>query len=93
MIVWGGKPPSKTMKGISDEVFTRFVELCEVLNVGPMATEALGEMLYEVYYEGYDVGTRETTSKNDLKRGIENWAREIGKYPIKGSGANNNQSN
>lgn len=69
------------MKGISDEVFTRFVELCEELNVGPMATEALGEVLYEVYYEGYDAGTRETTLKNDLKRGIERWAVSIGKGP------------
>lgn len=65
------------MKGISDEVFTRFVELCEDLNVGGLATEALGEMLYEVYYEGYDAGCHETTLKNDLKRGIENWKKEL----------------
>lgn len=65
------------MKGISDEVFTRFVELCEDLNVGPLAIESLGEMLYEVYYEGYDNGCRETTLKNDLKKGIEQWKETL----------------
>ena len=65
------------MKGISDKAFTRFTELCEVLNVGPLATAALGEMLYEIYYEGFDNGCRETTLKNDLKRGIEKWKETL----------------
>lgn len=67
------------MKGINDETFTRFLELCEVLNVGPMATQALGELLYEVYYEGFDAACHDMTVKNDLKRGIERWAEKIGK--------------
>lgn len=80
------------MKGLNDEIFTQFLELCEVLNVGPMATQALSEMLHEVYYEGFDDGCKQTTLKNDLKRGIDNWAREIGKFPIKGPNSDNNQS-
>lgn len=65
------------MKGISDEVFTRFVELCKDLNVGPLATESLGELLYEVYYEGFDRGCHDTGIKNDLKKGIEQWKQTL----------------
>lgn len=51
------------MKGLDDEFFTRFVELCEVLHVSPMATAALGDMLYDAYYQGYDQGSEDSKSK------------------------------
>ena len=42
------------MKGLDDEFFARFIELCEVLHITPLAASALGDMLYEAYYKGYD---------------------------------------
>ena len=66
-------------KGITDETFTRFLELCETLHISPLASSALGDMLHEVYYDGYDRGCYDTTIKNDLKRGIERWADSIDK--------------
>lgn len=67
------------MKGISDETYNRFLDLCDVLHVSPMAVDALELFLHEIYYEGYDLATKEVTSKNDLKRGISRWANKIGK--------------
>ena len=67
------------MKGITDEVFTRFVELCEVLHISPLASSSLGDMLYEVYYEGYDQGYKDGLSKGDLRKAIDNWSKSIDK--------------
>jgi hypothetical protein len=40
--------------GVSDELYTKFIDLCEVLHISPLATSALGDILYEAYYEGHD---------------------------------------
>lgn len=69
--------PKTMINGINDEVFARFVELCEVLHIGPLAISALGEMLYEIYYEGFDNGCRTKIAKEDLRVGIEQWKETI----------------
>jgi hypothetical protein len=40
--------------GVSDELHTKFLDLCEVLHVSPLATSALVDLLYEAFYEGHD---------------------------------------
>ena len=67
------------VKGITDDTFTRFLELCERLHISPMAIEELGLMLYEVYYEGYDRAINDERTKRDLKKGIEEWKHSLNK--------------
>ncbi len=54
------------MNGPSEELYTKFLELCEVLHISPLATAALGDILYEAYYEGYDSSTKTKPQTNKL---------------------------
>jgi hypothetical protein len=65
------------MKGLSDEVFNRFLELCDAHGVSMMAQNDLVEFLYETYYLGYDDACKQMQYKQDLKVGIENWKKEL----------------
>jgi hypothetical protein len=65
------------MTGIDDEVFNRFMDLCDAHGVSRMAQHDLVEFLYETYYLGYDKGYSRRVQQDDLKVGIANWKKEL----------------
>ena len=65
------------MKGLSDEAFNRFLELCDAHGVSRMAQNDLVEYVYESYYLGYDEGYSRRVQQDDLKVGIQNWKKEL----------------
>ena len=67
------------MRGVSDEVFNRFLDLCRDHNISPSAEDGLSEFLYEIYYLGYDDGYSRRVQQDDLKIGIANWKAELNK--------------
>jgi hypothetical protein len=67
------------MRGVSDEVFNRFVDLCNDHSISPAAEQGLSEFLYEIYYLGYDDGYSRRVQQDDLKIGIANWKAELNK--------------
>lgn len=65
------------MKGVSDRVFNRFLDLCKDHGISPLAEMGLSEFLYEIYYLGYDEGYSRRVQQEDLKVGIANWKAEL----------------
>lgn len=63
--------------GITDTTYNRFVELCDDYGVSLIAQEALMEFIYEIYYIGYDTGFSVHQQQEDLRKGIDNWRKEL----------------